>query len=290
MTSGVTAETDVALAELFAATFPCASVTGAPKVGTARVIRELEAGPRGVYSGAVGYIGPGRRARFNVAIRTATVIANSGPRHTTSAAASCGTSRAGREYAECLAKARVLERDVTPFSLLETLKWSPGEGFALLNRHLDRMAGSARYFGVPFDRLAVRRALADAAAGDVPLRVRLLLDEDGRVRAETSALPAATTAHVRAGLAVMPVDAADVFRYHKTTRRAVHEAATASRPDCEEVLLGTRTATWRRPPSPTSRSAAGGGGSRHRSLKGCCRERCVPTCSRAESSRKAVPR
>lgn len=237
MTSGVTAETDVSLAELFAATFPCASVTGAPKVRTARIIRELESGPRGVYTGAVGYIGPGRRARFNVAIRTATVDRELGTATYNVGSGIVWDSRAGREYAECLAKARVLERDVSPFSLIETLKWTPAEGFVLLNRHLDRMAGSARYFGFPFDRIEVRRALGGAAAGDVPLRVRLLLDEDGHVRTAASFLPVAAAAPVRAGLAAMPVDAADAFLYHKTTRRTVHEAAAASRPGCDEVLL-----------------------------------------------------
>lgn len=236
MTSGVTAETGVSLAGLFAATFPCASVTGAPKVRTARIIRELEAGPRGVYTGAVGYIGPGR-ARFNVAIRTATVDRELGTATYNVGSGIVWDSRAGREYAECLAKARVLERDVTPFSLIETLKWTPAEGFVLLNRHLDRLASSARYFGIPFARAEIRRALARAAAGDVPLRVRLLLDEGGRVRTEASFLPVAGTAPVRAGLAAMPIDAADPFRFHKTTRRAVYEAAAASRPDCDDVLL-----------------------------------------------------
>lgn len=237
MTSEVTAETDVPLAELFAATFPCASVTGAPKVRTAEIIRELEARPRGVYTGAVGYIGPGRRARFNVAIRSATVDRELGTASYNVGSGIVWDSRAEREYAECLAKARVLERDVSPFSLIETLKWTPAEGFALLNRHLDRMAGSARYFGFPFDRVGTRAALAGAAAGDVPLRVRLLLDEGGRVRTEARSLPVAAAALARAGLAAMPIDAADALLYHKTTRRAVYEAATASRADCEEILL-----------------------------------------------------
>ena len=240
MTSDVTAETDVSLAELFAATFPCASVTGAPKVRTARIIRELEAGPRGVYTGAVGYIGPGGRARFNVAIRTATVDRELGTATYNVGSGIVWDSRAGREYAECLAKARVLERDVSPFSLIETLKWMPDVGFALQDRHLARMASSARYFGFPFDRKQARRTLAGTAGGDIPRRVRLLLDEDGSLRVETIPLPAPLAAPARAGAAAVPVDAADPFLFHKTTRRAVYEAASASRPDCDEILLWNR--------------------------------------------------
>ncbi len=237
MTSDVTADTGAPLADVFAATFPCASVTGAPKVRTAGVIRELEAGPRGVYTGAVGYMGPGRRARFNVAIRTATVDRECGTATYHVGSGIVWDSRPGREYAECLAKARVLDADVTPFSLIETLKWTPEEGFALVNRHLTRMAGSARYFGFPFDRARARRALAAATGGDIPRRVRLLLDEHGQLRVEQGPLPPPAAAPVRAGLALTPVDAADRSLYHKTTRRGAYEAAAASRPDCEEAIL-----------------------------------------------------
>ncbi|MCV4939552.1 chorismate-binding protein, partial [Escherichia coli] len=71
--STVTAETELPTVELLAALFPCASVTGAPKVSTMRLLAELETEPRGVYTGSVGFIAPGRRAQFNVAIRTVTV-------------------------------------------------------------------------------------------------------------------------------------------------------------------------------------------------------------------------
>lgn len=240
MTSDVTAETKVPLAELFAATFPCASVTGAPKVRTAAIIKELERRPRGVYTGAVGYVGPGGRARFNVAIRTATVDRADGMATYSVGSGIVWDSRPGREYAECLAKARVLERDVTPFSLIETLRWTPEEGFFLLKRHLDRLRESARYFGFPFDRRKLRRALDQAVGGCRPLRVRLLLDEWGAPRVETAALRAGSSGPVTAGLALAPVDSTSPFLFHKTTRRAVYEAAAASRPDCEEVVLWNR--------------------------------------------------
>ena len=72
-----TVEADLAappgLPGLMAALFPCGSVTGAPKIRAMEIIREVEPAPRGVYCGAVGWMGPDGRADFNVAIRTLAV-------------------------------------------------------------------------------------------------------------------------------------------------------------------------------------------------------------------------
>src|SRR5258708_12658119 len=58
------------LVDVFAALFPCGSVTGAPKISTMAIIRELETGPRGVYTGAIGFIKPGAHSPFNASLRT----------------------------------------------------------------------------------------------------------------------------------------------------------------------------------------------------------------------------
>jgi len=55
---------------LLQATFPPGSVTGAPKISALRLIDALESTPRGVFTGAVGFVSPSDRAEFNVAIRT----------------------------------------------------------------------------------------------------------------------------------------------------------------------------------------------------------------------------
>jgi para-aminobenzoate synthetase component 1 len=62
---------DVTWAQIFAATFPPASVSGAPKSSALRIIRELEPVARGPYCGAVGWVDADRRrASLAVAIRT----------------------------------------------------------------------------------------------------------------------------------------------------------------------------------------------------------------------------
>lgn len=70
---GVLAE-PATLPGMMAALFPCGSVTGAPKIRAMEIIREVEAAPRGVYCGAVGWMAPDRRADFSVAIRTLSVV------------------------------------------------------------------------------------------------------------------------------------------------------------------------------------------------------------------------
>jgi aminodeoxychorismate synthase component I len=113
LTSEVTARTrpGTGLVDVFRALFPCGSVTGAPKRRTMQVIRDLETGPRGVYCGAIGLIGPPGapfRARFSVAIRTVVVDRNQGTAVYGSGGGITWDSDAGDEHAELLAKAAVL--------------------------------------------------------------------------------------------------------------------------------------------------------------------------------------
>jgi para-aminobenzoate synthetase/4-amino-4-deoxychorismate lyase len=108
-----------------------------------------------------------------------------------------------------------------------------------LDRHLQRLADSAEYFGFPIDQARIEQLLANAIA---PLprqahKVRLLVDQAGIAHVETQPLPAADPRPVRLGLALAPVDREDVFLYHKTTRREVYDAARRDRPDCDDVLL-----------------------------------------------------
>ena len=53
-----------------AACFPGGSITGAPKKRAMEIIRELEGGPRGIYCGAIGWLGYNGESSFNIAIRT----------------------------------------------------------------------------------------------------------------------------------------------------------------------------------------------------------------------------
>lgn len=65
---------DVTLDRIFAALFPCGSITGAPKIAAMNLIASFEPLPRGVFTGTIGAISPGGLSHWNVAIRTATIL------------------------------------------------------------------------------------------------------------------------------------------------------------------------------------------------------------------------
>ncbi|HSR51450.1 MAG TPA: aminodeoxychorismate synthase component I, partial [Acidobacteriota bacterium] len=244
MTSSVSARSQASTAQLLAATFPPASITGAPKVAACRLISQLEEAPRGIYTGCIGYLAPGRRAQFNVAIRTVTV-----DRHRSQAVYGVGSgivadSDAGAEYRECLLKAEVLTQRPPDFRLLETMLWRRGKIF-LLEEHLRRLSESARYFDFAFSRRRVLQDLGEACAGldragsaEGPQRLRLLMDRRGETSVEATPLDIRQLKRpLVLGLAPRSVDSSDPFLCHKTTHRAVYERALASRPDCDDVIL-----------------------------------------------------
>lgn len=244
MTSRVTARLrpGVGLRELLASLFPCGSITGAPKVRAMEIIRELEPAARGVYTGAIGMIAPHGDLALNVAIRTL-AIDRAGRGEMGIGSGIVADSVPADEYEECLLKARFLTDPYRPFSLLETLRWAPDTGYVLLDRHLTRLAASAAYFARPCDRDAVRGALERAAADfdAIPMRVRLLLDEDGGLDIAAAALPPQpSAAPLRYRISDRRVDRGDPFFYHKTTRRDLYDSEYArhtASSQCDEVLF-----------------------------------------------------
>lgn len=241
MTSTVSASTRAPVSKAIEALFPCASVTGAPKPRSMAIISELEDSPRGVYCGAIGYMAPGRRAQFSVAIRTVVLDKRAGSAEYGVGGGIVWDSVADDEYEECRTKALVLTRAKPEFRLLETLLWTPEEGFFLLDRHIARLTESAAYFDFTMDAPAVRLRLRrwEESSPATPQRLRLLLDREGAVALESHPLDSTPErpTPVRVRLASGPVDPADPFLYHKTTHRTVYEAARAAAPDCDDVLL-----------------------------------------------------
>ena len=249
MTSTVEAQTSASFTEIMAALFPCASVTGAPKVRTMEIIRELETEPRGVYTGAIGYLTPVRsagdvsgpaQARFNVAIRTAVIDRESGAVEYGVGGGVVWESEAEDEYKECLAKALVLTVELPEFDLLETLLWSLGDGYFLLEPHLFRLSRSAKFFNFDFSYERIKARLMDFSASFASRsqRVRLQLKRDGDVCLNATPIVEKSAQEVlQVRLAADPIDSQNPFLYHKTTNRGMYDSAREIRADCDDVIL-----------------------------------------------------
>ena len=239
MTSTIEARTSASLSDIFHALFPPASITGAPKVKTMEIIAQLEPSPRRIYTGAIGFIAPGRRAQFNVAIRTLLLDRRTGRAEYSVGGGITWGSQPEAEWQECRNKARILTTRIPAFSLLETMLWTWEEGYFLQGRHLERLEQSALYFGFKLDLPAVRLALGQLAAGFARTRqkVRLVVTKEGRVRLEAEALPSPDPTPPRVTVAPGPLDPANPFLYHKTTNRGLYEAARTACPGYDDVLL-----------------------------------------------------
>lgn len=207
--------------DIFKGLFPSGSITGAPKIRTMQIIREMESGPRGIYTGAIGFISPHGSSTFNVAIRT--LVLQDGEAHMGVGGGIVADSDPADEYRECLLKAAFLTRRKVDFQLIETMLWE--RVFPFLSMHLDRLESSASYFEFPFDRAAITLQLMERSnlfqSGDC-YRVGLLLDAAGKVTVSSRKLtPDTSTGIIR--LSAERTSSRDVFLRHKTTRRELYE-------------------------------------------------------------------
>lgn len=240
MTSTVEGETKALLVDILKVLFPPASITGAPKPKTMEIITLLEKTPRGVYCGTIGYVAPQWKAQFNVAIRTAVINWHTGKVEYGTGGGIVWDSRAKKEYEECLLKADIIFQKEPEFSLLETLLWTPEEGYFLLDLHFQRLFQSAKYFDFPIYEEKWREVLEKEAKrlDHIPYRVRLTVSEQGIPSVESTPLEIhRSNSPLRLCLAKDPVYASNQFLYHKTTFRSFYEEKLRAFPDCDDVIL-----------------------------------------------------
>lgn len=126
------------------------------------------------------------------------------------------------------------------FHLIETMRFEPGAGLLRRDMHLARLEDSARALGFAFNHEAIERRLAALDGAGETLRVRLTLRRDGSCAVETFPFaPLADGTIWKIRIASERLFSTDPLLRHKTSRRAVYEAARAefSPPEADEVLL-----------------------------------------------------
>ena len=239
MSSTVTAELDDqhGFVATMKAIFPGGSITGAPKYSSMSIIRELEPAPRGLYTGAIGYIRPGGDFIFNIAIRTMVIDTAVGRATFGVGGGITWDSTAEGEYTEALLKAEFLSDLPEEFDLLETIGLHGGR-YHLLERHVARADESSRYYGFRSDKTALRAELSRVADlhPNGSWKVRVTMSRDGQMCANAFEMPARTSFQ-RVQFARRAVDRDDSRVFNKTTDRSPYDELLAASPEVDDVIL-----------------------------------------------------
>ena len=222
----------ISAVDMLRALFPCGSITGAPKIRAMELIDQTERDARGPYCGTIGRIDASGDAAFNVAIRTLRLTPQENQRGTAVlgvGSAIVADSEVLTEWRECLVKGGFLRLAAGGADLIETMRFTPDEGIALLELHLERITASAAELGFAFDRHAVRNAIqALCFEAEAPARLRLLAARGGAYCLELSGLPPPISEPVACAVLPLPVDPGDWRLRHKSSDRHFYEAALAA--------------------------------------------------------------
>ena len=210
---------DVDLVTIFQSLFPCGSITGAPKIATMEIIKDLEPQPRGVYCGTIGLLLPNGRRIFNVSIRTIQL-------HQGKAIYGVGggitwDSTWESEYREVHQKAAVLYRKQARFKLISTGKISQ-KSLLFEDQHLERLTKASRYFAYPFDPEDLKQKIEEECqACDInqDYRLRISLSKSGEIELSCQILTPLSPTFCQAKLCLQEADLQQVFTYFKTTHR-----------------------------------------------------------------------
>ncbi len=249
MVSTVRAEVagEPTLQEIFEHLFPCGSITGAPKIRAMEIIAELEAQPRGVYTGAIGYATPDRDMCMSVPIRTMSLNRASTDGYTATMGIGSGVvadSNAVGEYEECLLKARFLHdalvtEDDRP-GLIETMRSVDGK-IPLLKDHQSRLRAGVAYLGIDLDADVVWHAVLDhASSHEGERRVRLQVNADGSWRLASAFIVDEMESSPVVVVGSEKLRSDDPMLGHKTTHRAIYNRARTMLDNVEngfDVLL-----------------------------------------------------
>ena len=237
MTSTIQAQAlpHITAADILRAAFPCGSITGAPKRMSMQIIESLEAEPRGLYTGSIGYLKPcagglGFEGIFNVVIRTLSLKPVSDPISDDLYHGVYGVgsgividSDPAAEYRECGWKARFLNELRPAFGIFETMRVENRQ-CRLLDLHLGRLKTSAQALNLPLPddgETRIRQYIADLPDGLFRLKAELVSDGLILSHATTAELPAPQ----RIIPAPQPLPRRDYLRRFKTTRRALFDQA-----------------------------------------------------------------
>ena len=211
---------DMTFTDILRASFPAASITGAPKVAAMKKIHELEISPRKIYTGSIGCIFPDGDFCLNVAIRT--LLCSDTATELGVGGGIVYDSGKDSELAEAMLKSCFIHAAEPDFELLETMLLDKDKNISDLDMHLDRMENSARFFNFSFDRArAIELVKSKTLLMPGVSRLRLLLDFRGNFHLQAYPLKNCGWGCEKAKIKLSKecLCSSNKFLHHKTTHR-----------------------------------------------------------------------
>ncbi|MFW6129759.1 MAG: aminodeoxychorismate synthase component I [Atribacterota bacterium] len=222
MTSTIESELkrDISIYDIIKNIFPSGSVTGAPKIKSMQILKDIEKEERKAYCGGVGYFTPLGEAKFNVAIRTILIDKNEGEMGI--GGGIVYDSDPESEYEECKIKAKFLTMEKPKeFKIIETLLYD--KKFMDIDSHLNRMEDSAEYFNFKYNRDKIKTGLNKLRENlnHGKYKIRILLNKNGEIKIERARVK--DTSKLMIIISNHKTDPEDVFLFHKTTNRNIYD-------------------------------------------------------------------
>jgi para-aminobenzoate synthetase/4-amino-4-deoxychorismate lyase len=226
---------DTKFSKILKATFPAASITGAPKIRATQIIEKLENAPREIYTGSIGCILPNNQMCFNVAIRT--LICTAEKTELSVGSGIIADSNIKSEWKECLLKSNFASCKTETFNLIETILYRSDIGFVELDAHIQRAKQSSAYFHRVFPEEKLRQKLKDfekhmlKEIEEKPkhetikyIRIRLEISEGDIETSCTDILfPSWGEEKTKVLISKERVNSKNIFLYHKTTQRQFYD-------------------------------------------------------------------
>ena len=208
--------------------FPCGSVTGAPKIRTMEIIKEIEKEERGIYTGSIGLITP-KDIKMNVAIRTISINKKDSDGVMGLGSGIVWDSDPKSEYEEVQLKSKFLTEPLDYFEIFETMRFENGE-IKFFNDHLTRMESAADFFLFRFNKKKARKIILSAIAvfdPHLPQKIRIALSKWGQIRMDVSDIKKHPQ-NVSIIVSENRINSDDKFRQFKTTNRKLYDDGYAS--------------------------------------------------------------
>lgn len=214
---------EIKLNDILKNIFPCGSVTGAPKIRTMEIIKQIEKEERSIYTGSIGLITP-KEIKMNVAIRTISINKKNGNGVMGLGSGIVWDSNAKNEYEEVQLKSKFLTEPLDYFEIFETMRFENGT-IKFFNDHLTRMEEAANFFLFRFNKKKARKIILSSIAifdPYVPRKIRIALSKWGQMKMDVSDVKEQPQ-NVSIIISENRINSDDKFRHFKTTNRKLYD-------------------------------------------------------------------